>query len=308
MSSLALCMVVKDEIQRLAGCLEPLIDGVDEVVIVDNGSTDGTQAMLEQRFGITPLPGKAQSPRCLGLTELRNHAFAQCNSDWILSIDADERLAPDAMRVVREAIRDDAPAGYFGTWINHVDGEPEFEDYKLFLFRRGLAKRGLVHENAQIDLRDRGLGAAWLPGLEVRHFPEPEKLAGKSLRYRQCLEYAVAQEPGWLRYHWFLGYMDYQQGDWDAAERLFSIVVDAQPMRFPVECLNCYMVLSEIAARRGKRTLLLGLLDEALGFYSRVADDFEVAINFRLHPWLSSARDSARAGRLQEIRAYRFAR
>ena len=301
-------MVVKDEIHRLSDCLEPLLAHIDDVVIIDTGSSDGTPEMLQQRFGITPLSRQLPAGRGLGICDVRNEAFAKCRADWILSIDADERIHPAAMQVARDAIGQDAPSGFFGVWLNHFEGEPDFEDYKLFLFRKGLTKRGLVHENVQVDLRDKGLGASWLPGLQVRHYPETQKLAAKGLRYRKCLEQAVAQEPGWLRYHWFLGYMDYQSGDWDAATRLFSVVVEAQPLRFPVECLNSYMMLAEMAARARNRDRTLGLLNEALAFHGRVADDFEVAVNFRLLPWLHSAREAAARGQLEEISAYRFAR
>jgi glycosyltransferase involved in cell wall biosynthesis len=301
-------MVVKDEIRRLAGCLEPLLDYLDDIVIIDTGSSDGTPEMLEQRFGISPLRGQLQASRCLCKSDLRNHAYAQSKADWILSIDADERVAPAAMQAVREAIRDKAPAGYFGAWINHLEGEADFEDYKLFLFRKGLNKRGLVHENVQVDLREKGLAAAWLPGFEVHHHPEAAKHEAKTRLYRQRLECALAQQPDWQRYHWFLGYMNFQAGELDRAGRHFDTVIAAQPERFPVECLNSYMLRTEMVAREGKAAEVEALLNAALAFYRLVANDFEVVINFRLYPWLEAARDLARAGCLEGIRAYRFAR
>jgi hypothetical protein len=48
-------------------------------------------------------------------------------------------------------------------------------------------------------------------------------------------------------------------------------------------------------------------LHEAREFFAHVAGDFEVAVNRRLGPWLDAAQADARAGRLEAIRAYRFA-
>lgn len=308
MSSLALCMVVKDEVRRLSDCLEPLLNHIDDVVIIDTGSTDGTPEMLKQGFGITPLYGRLEESRCLCKSDLRNHAYALCKADWILSIDADERMTPEAVQVVRQAIANKDWSGYFGKWVNHLEGEQDFEDYKLFLFNKGFTKRGLVHENIQVDMRDKGHAAAWLPDFEVHHYPEAQKHEGKTHLYRQRLECALAKEPEWLRYYWFLGYMDYQAGNWDEANRHFDKVISAAPERFPVECLNSFMVRTEIAARVGDLAKVRTLLADALDFYHRMSGDFEVAINFRLQPWLSEASDLARTGRLEEIRAYRFAR
>jgi hypothetical protein len=68
------------------------------------------------------------------------------------------------------------------------------------------------------------------------------------------------------------------------------------------------MVIADILARQGLREQLDGWLDEASGVLDRVAHDFEVEINFRLKPWFEAAMGYARAGQLEHIRAYRFAR
>lgn len=305
---LALCMVVKDEINRIIDCLEPIIDLLDEILIIDTGSSDGTPELLKRRFGITPLTGRLEEARCYCKSDLRNWAFNQVAAPWIFSLDADERIAPEALN--RFCSMSHAPdvAGYFGRWTNHLDGAPPFEDYKLFLFRRGLRKRGMVHENVQIDIRERGQRALWRDGLEVAHFPDSVKLPDKTRLYRWRLETALRLEPDWRRYRWFLGYMDYQAGRWDeAADHLTAAAISASPL-FPVECLNSRMVLADIHARRGKRESLGALLEDTRRYFAQVADDFEVAINFRFAPWLARAEEAFDAEDMEAIRAYRFAR
>lgn len=309
MPMLALCMVVKDEIGRLEACLEPLLSHVDDVVIIDTGSTDGTPEMLEQRFGITPLHGRLEASRCLCKSDLRNYAYSRCRADWILSIDADERIQPDSIRAVLNGIRDkNAPAGYFGKWINHLEGAPDFDDYKLFLFGKGLKKRGMVHENVQLDIREAGLTANWLDGFEVHHYPDPGKHEFKTHLYRKRLECALMQQPEWLRYNWFLGYMHYQAGEWEEACSHFDKVIFLQPALFPVECLNCYLLRIEIAARQNEPNLVEYLLEKARSYHQRMAGDFEVRVNFRILPWLEAAKRLVQLGQLEDIRAYRFAR
>jgi hypothetical protein len=85
-------------------------------------------------------------------------------------------------------------------------------------------------------------------------------------------------------------------------------VLDSQPRDFPVECLNSCMVLAEIAARAGDAAAVADVVETALRFHALVANDFEVAVNFRLKPWFDQALRDAAAGNLAAVRAYQFAR
>ncbi|UCE30430.1 MAG: glycosyltransferase [Burkholderiales bacterium] len=305
---LALCLIVKDEINRIGACLDPVAALFDDIVVIDTGSTDGTPQLLRERFGIDAIPGVLREDQCFSKCEERNRGFELARADWVVALDADEAIGPDAVRRLRAAAHAGDADGFFGAWINHFEGEPAFEDYKLFAFRKGFRKRGLVHDNVQTDLRERGARARWLEGLTVDHHPETAKLPHKLELYRWRLERAIGMEPHWLRYHWFLGYMDYQAHRWDASDALLAQVTEGAPGLFPVECLNSYMVRIDIAARRGRRQAALELCDAALAFHEQVSDDFEVPINFRLLPWLREARARAEDDDLDAIRAYRFAR
>ena len=306
--SLALCMVVKDEANRIAGCLDPVAALADELIVIDTGSRDGTAALIERRYGVRPLAGALEEARCLCKSDLRNAAYARAESDWILSLDADEQIDPALVERFKRADHAPRVAGYFGAWVNRIEGEPEFDDYKLFFFRRGFRKRGLVHENVQVDVREKGAEALWMEGLAVHHYPEAAKEAEKRTLYRWRLQCALRREPHWLRYAWFLGYMDFQAGRLDEARAHLAAAAQAEPALFPVESLNARMVLAEIQARAGEREALARNLAAAAAHYERVKEDFEVRINFRLAPWLRAASDACARGDLEAIRAYRFAR
>ncbi|QPN67470.1 glycosyltransferase [Synechococcus sp. CBW1006] len=206
---LTLCMVVKNEIKNLPEGLGKIRDLLDEVIVVDTGSTDGTQAYLREELGIEPLQTTMQVSTAYSKSPSRNMAIARVRTEWVLSLDADERIAPQVLQFLGAHQPASEEAGFFGLWRNHVAETPSFDDYKLFLFRRQYRKRGLVHENVQVDIRESGHRARWLKELVVDHFPDPGLHRHKTTFYQQRLESAVAMDPLWIRHHWFLGYMHF---------------------------------------------------------------------------------------------------
>lgn len=303
-----LCMIVKDEAARLSQCLEPVLEAASEVVILDNESTDGTPELLRTRYGIEALPVRLSEDRCYCYSEHRNLGFDALSTPWVLCLDADERLEAANLRRLADMEEEPGVAGYFGLWRTELPGGAAYDDYKLFLFRRGFNKRGLVHDNVQIDIREKGGHARWLEGLEVAHHPDPGRVAWKKRFYRQRLACAIKREPDWIRYHWFLGYSLFQDGEAAEAEPWLRAAAESRSHRFPVECLNSGMVLGELLAARGRAAEAAEVLEAAQAFFGEVRDDFEVAINFRAGPWLETAVLAAREGRTGDIHAYRFAR
>jgi tetratricopeptide (TPR) repeat protein len=103
-------MIVRNEERFLAGCLQSVRGAVDEICIVDTGSTDGTIAVAES-FG-------ARVSRVEWRDDFawaRNQALAMARYAWILVLDADEELLPDS-RPELEALRRTRPDGN-GRWI-----------------------------------------------------------------------------------------------------------------------------------------------------------------------------------------------
>jgi DNA-directed RNA polymerase specialized sigma subunit len=68
------------------------------------------------------------------------------------------------------------------------------------------------------------------------------------------------------------------------------------------------MVLADIAARDGDAAAVVDLLEATRRFHASVGDDFEVAVNFRIKPWIEQALRDAATGNLAAVRAYQFAR
>src|SRR3984957_12225351 len=98
-------MIVRNEEHHLPDCLESIRHIVDEIVLVDTGSTDDTVAIARSfgaRVEIHPWQQDFATPRNVGLDLARGR--------WILYIDADERLRP----ISREAVRRPLQAGEGG--------------------------------------------------------------------------------------------------------------------------------------------------------------------------------------------------
>ncbi len=87
MVTISLCMIVKNEEERLAKCLESLKGLVDEMIIVDTGSTDRTRQIAES-YG-----ARVEDFEWTGdFSEARNYSFSLAKCDYIYSADADEEI------------------------------------------------------------------------------------------------------------------------------------------------------------------------------------------------------------------------
>ena len=94
---LSLSMIVRDEAERLAACLRSLQGFVDEMVVVDTGSSDDTVAIAE---GLGATVHRIDWPG--DFAPARNQALQWVSGDWVLVLDADEQLRPEAREPLRQ--------------------------------------------------------------------------------------------------------------------------------------------------------------------------------------------------------------
>ncbi len=102
MTKLSLCMIVKNEEATLSKCLESVHDIVDEMVVLDTGSTDKT-VEIAQKFGAN-IPTFEWGN---DFAEARNEALKYVTGDWVLVLDADEVLNKKVAPQIKEAIDKD---------------------------------------------------------------------------------------------------------------------------------------------------------------------------------------------------------
>lgn len=149
--SLSVVLITKNEAANIRPCLES-VAFADEIVVVDSGSSDET-ANIARAMG-----AKVYEHDWPGFGPQKNRALDYATSEWIFSIDADERVTPELRAELEQAMREAKADGYFcprlsqfcGTYIHHGGWYP---DYVLRLFRRGRGRfsDSLVHESVLLD-------------------------------------------------------------------------------------------------------------------------------------------------------------
>jgi len=150
MPTITLSMIVKNEEKYLRECLEPVKDVVDEIVIVDTGSTDSTISIAEE-FDAKIF----QFEWVNDFSAARNFALSKSTGDWILYLDADERLSKTSKKELLSKIKDNEKIG-INCIINNLDdykNSPKLMKYvRLFRNDKNLAFSGKAHEQIEPSL------------------------------------------------------------------------------------------------------------------------------------------------------------
>ncbi|MFT0534092.1 glycosyltransferase family 2 protein [Castellaniella hirudinis] len=164
---LSVIIITKNEAAHIGACLDSLAFA-DEIIVLDSGSTDATGEIVRQRGA-----GWHQRADWPGFGPQKNRALALATGDWVLSVDADERVTPELAAQIRQAIQNPAAAdayrmarlsNFCGRWIRHSGWWP---DYVVRLFRRqaGRFTEAAVHESVQVRGRTGTLAGHFL------HYP-----------------------------------------------------------------------------------------------------------------------------------------
>lgn len=236
---LSLCMIVKNEERFLRACLESAKDVVDEIVIVDTGSTDGTLDIARE-FGAKIIEHAWNDD----FAEARNLSLQHATGNWALWLDADEEIAPGSGQAFREAIASapDHVGGYmvtFHNWLSSTtrpaSGEAASGEMAVHhacrLFRRveGARFEGRIHEQNLRSLQALGYTYARMEGLLIDHWGyagEIMTLRNKHERFIRMLTREVEECPdeGFRHFHLFnLGNAYFTFGDMENAAHYFSL-------------------------------------------------------------------------------------
>jgi glycosyltransferase involved in cell wall biosynthesis len=111
----SLCMIVKNEEDWVVGAVDCVRTIVDEVIIVDTGSTDSTHQVV-QSLGVKLI----QHPWDGSFASARNASLAAAGEPWVLVLDADERIAERDLPYIKEAIALACADGFHLVQRNYV--------------------------------------------------------------------------------------------------------------------------------------------------------------------------------------------
>ncbi|HYK90048.1 MAG TPA: glycosyltransferase family 2 protein [Acidobacteriota bacterium] len=141
-------MITRNEERNIDAALQSL-SWADEIIIIDSGSTDATLEICRK------YTERIMHRDWSGYVDQKNFAVDQAANNWILSLDADERLSPALIGEIEELRRDklQSPgyriprvAYFMGRWIRHGDWYPDYQ-LRLFDRRQGRWQGGQVHES-----------------------------------------------------------------------------------------------------------------------------------------------------------------
>lgn len=193
---LSLCVIARDAAVTLEDCLASVEQAVDEIVVVDTGSSDATPAVARcrgARVYFLPWPDD--------FAAVRNFALGQARGDWVLFLDADEVLYPGDGATLRRLLEDPGVEAYFLPVHSLVDCKSrELVSPALRLFRRRPEYywQGRVHEQILPSIMAARRGRVEIAPVRVRHYgylPEEVAKYGKIERNIRLLKLELAERP-----------------------------------------------------------------------------------------------------------------
>jgi glycosyltransferase involved in cell wall biosynthesis len=143
---LSAIVIARNEAANIGACLDTLVF-CDERIVVDAGSTDTTVAIARDKGA------RVETHEWAGFGPQKSYALSLATGDWVLSVDADERVTPALADSIGQAIADADADGFEFPRLSSFCGRPMRHsgwnpDYVLRLFRRGRARfnDAIVHE------------------------------------------------------------------------------------------------------------------------------------------------------------------
>ena len=266
--TLTVCMIVRDEAERIEEAIENFQSFADEIVVVDTGSEDGTQKILQS------LPVKFAEMQWSGdFSAARNRALDEASCSWVIWLDADDRVVREdveTLKMFKKAPRDRV---FIFELINAPENVSLGESYyqmRMFPNAPSIRFSGRVHEDVRASVEELGLHRVYTK-LKIRHtgYRDPAEVQKKALRNLEILQAVPEEEQDALilsRQADSYAMM----GDWGPAIELY-----VQAWERP-ECKEDFPVLYwHLPVLIGRCYQSAGKLDAALEWFQRSVYLFE---------------------------------
>jgi glycosyltransferase involved in cell wall biosynthesis len=150
--AISACIITYNEEQNIPDCLESL-EWVEEIIVVDSMSNDSTVSRCRE------FTDSVIQKAWEGHVKQKNFAIAQASNDWVLCLDADERVTPELRQEIERRLSDESDSVdgfycsrhsyYLGRWINYGGWYP---DYKLRLFKKSRGQWGGMDPHDKVIL------------------------------------------------------------------------------------------------------------------------------------------------------------
>jgi len=199
--TISCCMIVKDEEDFLEACLNSVKDHVDELIVVDTGSTDNTVAIARKytdHVYFHPWEGS--------FSKARNQVLPYATGDWIFQIDGDEELVAGSGEKLRTAVRQAGAAD--AIYVNIISTYSGGNKTARHNFERLFRNNGVIHYESIVHNRVVGQTCTIPSKIELMHYGynvDEKKANAKFLRTAALLKEQIAQDPDNPMPHQYLG-------------------------------------------------------------------------------------------------------
>lgn len=206
MSTISLCMIVRNEEKNIERCLKSAAKLVDEIIVVDTGSEDGTKTVCKKYK--TKLYDFVWED---DFAAARNFAVEKASSDWIMWLDADEELQIRDKKTFKKRLRDEKK-DLISIKMLHYYGEQPADKSRAYrnsacrLFRNntGMHFSGKVHERLIGDNIVDRISEEEYDDIKIFHYGYmDEEIEHKNDRNMKLLLKEREEQPenAWVQYH-----------------------------------------------------------------------------------------------------------
>jgi hypothetical protein len=249
-------LIVRDEEKYLGGCLQSITGLVDEIVVVDTGSGDHSRE-IAIAHGARLVEYQWRDD----FAAARNHAIEHATGDWILYIDADERVRAGDRGAVEAAL---AEPGLCACTVRFYPrtGFTAYPEYRLFRRDPRIRFHSAIHETILPDLEGiiaAGEGHIGSAPLTIDHFGYDGDQSHKFARNLRLLQKQVREDPWRIYLWWHLGCVHRDRGEMAEAETAWwqGVGVARRRLGCGPDIALCFIELAKLQALSGDEPLAL---------------------------------------------------
>ena len=236
--TISLCMIVKNEEDQLPNCLKSVVELVDEIIIVDTGSTDLTVEKAIS-FGAKVY----HFPWNNNFSAARNFSLTKATGDWLLILDADEVLESNIDDRLTRLVQDEEAEAYLFQINSYFGGHTETDilvDARISLFRNNEKYRftGSIHEEISSSIQEcTTANQIKNSDIKIFHYGYTDQIVAeknKTARNKEIIQRelaAVNGEDSFLCYA--LATEHLQEENYAAAKQLLSSVIEKWDYNHP---------------------------------------------------------------------------